>query len=1197
MKPNFALSLSYEGIELLQRTAGGWLSVGAVPFDRPDLDAAIESLRQRALALAPEGITTKLIVPDSEVRFATVLAPGPTDEARRYQIEAEIEGLTPYPLSDLAYDWSVEGDHAQVAIVARDTLREAEEFAAERGLNPVSFVALPGSGQFLGEPFFGQTGASAALVPGGMVQPDADAVRILGKAHAPAAAAPAKPAAPASANQAPASATSTSPPASKSAAEPAAAQPAATQPAVTPDAPRPGAPAQPPAPAQSATAAAPPAPPKPAAPAATVSPALPARALPTSAATPAPAESAEMPSALGDLVRRMGTAMRREQARQETAGAGSPPARTTDSAPPAVAASRSGASAASPVARSGSGGAATALASSFEAERDDPDPRPEAGAVVAFSSRRTAPPPAASQSASPQSSAPGGRLAILPRGGQGAGPGSKPGRGPGMSPDLAKRLKRNSRRAARQTLDKLGLLSAVRRMLGRAPSGASAAALTAGSTARAATMPASLAAALAARSGAEGAGPAAKAMPTNPAAPPAAVPWTPPASTEAPTARSATTVGPVDRGNLTEADALTLFGRRGMPQPEPLLPARVMMVLGATLLVLVAVAVWALYFNRSDTPTTIAQGVGIVSDPVAAPTSADAPIAPPAELPARTAALSEPVPQDVVPADPPPAETAALTEPDTVAPDVAADDAAIAADPDARLEELVREAVTEPQPAEVLDSLPAAEQAAAETAAEPVADPVATLAGAANPDSAQPVETLQPEVTAEASALRLAMPGRLTVPPVDEVQLASLTPPPPFDAVAAGAALPAPQAEPAPASQAEAPVAEAPVAEPEPEVTVTSGRPAVVPAPRPANIFAPPPVDQTQAAPAVAPTAEAAAPEAVVAEAAAQTPAPATTEAQATAPILADDTPRADPALANVRPEPRSARVRALGEALRVVPVETPATTDDGAQTDEQPGRLDQGSLVPDGSPSVTPLLATAAPPPGSSPAPRPGSLVPVALPAPETNAEVTAAVPAPAPVTLGAQAETAPDAETQLAGLPPGGVDLSTLRPQRRPTDLVPDATEAAPAPEQTDTAAAEAVARSLVPSARPRALAARVEAALEAERRRPATATAAAAAAPAAAVPAPAAAAAAPNIPSSASVQQSATQARAISTREANLIGVFGVPSNRRALVRMPNGQVVRLQVGDRFDGGQVSAIGESELRYVRGGRDQVLRIASRG
>ncbi|QRN81291.1 MAG: hypothetical protein JK586_07595 [Nocardiopsis sp. BM-2018] len=75
---------------------------------------------------------------------------------------------------------------------------------------------------------------------------------------------------------------------------------------------------------------------------------------------------------------------------------------------------------------------------------------------------------------------------------------------------------------------------------------------------------------------------------------------------------------------------------------------------------------------------------------------------------------------------------------------------------------------------------------------------------------------------------------------------------------------------------------------------------------------------------------------------------------------------------------------------------------------------------------------------------------------------------------------------------------------------------------------------------------------------------------------------------------MQREATQRRAIRVRNANLIGVFGTSSNRRALVRLSNGRVVRLQVGDSFDGGRVSAIGENELRYQRGGRDRVLRIA---
>ena len=90
-------------------------------------------------------------------------------------------------------------------------------------------------------------------------------------------------------------------------------------------------------------------------------------------------------------------------------------------------------------------------------------------------------------------------------------------------------------------------------------------------------------------------------------------------------------------------------------------------------------------------------------------------------------------------------------------------------------------------------------------------------------------------------------------------------------------------------------------------------------------------------------------------------------------------------------------------------------------------------------------------------------------------------------------------------------------------------------------------------------------------------------------------ASAAAVPSIPSSASVTRAATQTRAINLRQINLLGVMGTPSARRALVRLDNGRVVTVQVGERLDGGQVTAIGESELRYNKRGRDLVLRIAS--
>jgi hypothetical protein len=61
----------------------------------------------------------------------------------------------------------------------------------------------------------------------------------------------------------------------------------------------------------------------------------------------------------------------------------------------------------------------------------------------------------------------------------------------------------------------------------------------------------------------------------------------------------------------------------------------------------------------------------------------------------------------------------------------------------------------------------------------------------------------------------------------------------------------------------------------------------------------------------------------------------------------------------------------------------------------------------------------------------------------------------------------------------------------------------------------------------------------------------------------------------------------------RQVNLIGVYGSPSNRRALVRLSNGRYQKVGVGDSLDGGRVSAIGSSELRYTKRGRPVVLRM----
>jgi hypothetical protein len=59
--------------------------------------------------------------------------------------------------------------------------------------------------------------------------------------------------------------------------------------------------------------------------------------------------------------------------------------------------------------------------------------------------------------------------------------------------------------------------------------------------------------------------------------------------------------------------------------------------------------------------------------------------------------------------------------------------------------------------------------------------------------------------------------------------------------------------------------------------------------------------------------------------------------------------------------------------------------------------------------------------------------------------------------------------------------------------------------------------------------------------------------------------------------------------------LIGVYGRPNARRALVRLANGRYIKVQAGDRLDGGQVAAIGESELRYVKRGRNITISVPS--
>lgn len=221
--------------------------------------------------------------------------------------------------------------------------------------------------------------------------------------------------------------------------------------------------------------------------------------------------------------------------------------------------------------------------------------------------------------------------------------------------------------------------------------------------------------------------------------------------------------------------------------------------------------------------------------------------------------------------------------------------------------------------------------------------------------------------------------------------------------------------------------------------------------------------------------------------------------------------------------------------------------------------------------------------------------------------------VPPTRPAGAAVQPDTAAAVAEALAALPParprtrpenllelrersllGGrtlEELATIRPTRRPDSEQILAARAAGA-EPTELA----IEVSRAPLTRPDGFETIVAAAVAA--RAPATPTPA----PETGQTAPTPVVAAPQtpqpqIPTVASVARQATIEDAINLRRLNLIGTYGQPNDRRALLRLPSGRYVKVQVGDNVDGGQVAAIGESDLRYVKGGRSIVLEVPDGG
>ena len=183
----FALSLSFEGIQLLHRGAGGWRLVGSLGLDTSDLNSDLAALRKTASLIELGGVHCKIIVPNDQLKYLSVSLDAANTKDVHAAARDALKGATPYEVKDLAFDVAQDGDVLHIAAVAYETLAEAEAFAVEHEFNPLCFTAIPGDAGFLGAPDFGLTEhARTLLEPGEVLEPDGIAVVVVGAAEIPA---------------------------------------------------------------------------------------------------------------------------------------------------------------------------------------------------------------------------------------------------------------------------------------------------------------------------------------------------------------------------------------------------------------------------------------------------------------------------------------------------------------------------------------------------------------------------------------------------------------------------------------------------------------------------------------------------------------------------------------------------------------------------------------------------------------------------------------------------------------------------------------------------------------------------------------------------------------------------------------------------------------------------------------------------
>ena len=607
--------------------------------------------------------------------------------------------------------------------------------------------------------------------------------------------------------------------------------------------------------------------------------------------------------------------------------------------------------------------------------------------------------------------------------------------------------------------------------------------------------------------------------------------------------------GPASRKQRTEADSMTIFGAR---QPQRGKPRYLGLILtGILLLFLAIIAAWSSFFLASGTseeavPVATAEpdtAQELPQDEVAAAEAATD-----STLATSDTAAADPDVTDEMLADmqdPADFADAAAAEAGTMA----AEDLAAEADglPETTLAEEMAAAertATDPLP-EADPALPEAAPAGEMVDAAP-AEP-APQAEVAAVEAEPPPEAAPPAPAAaeiEATAAEPTTTRNPTAEPQDEIYLAMVDPRlSTSDAIALSPPIvstdPPPAAQPTPPPygtvykfDAQGLIIPTPEGIITPEgVLLVAGRPSKVPPERPAALDAPAPEPAVAGASEVAATA---APESAAAEPAAP--------AFFADPALKDARPRARPAdLVPATDQQGAAEDPVLDEASdtrvtslrpRLRPPEILARGEEEAAAQAAAASI-AASAVSDAA--VSPLAVAVS----LKPAPRPKDF------SGAVQAAVAAAIRAPEPPAV----EEEPQ---QVAAAAPAPQPVA--KPPAKP---VPEP-QPAPKPE---------------PAAKPKA---EKQPEVHVDE-----------------LDEPDTAGSTPGTSSRSTVAKQATFKRAINLSKTNLIGVYGKSSNRYALVRQSNGRYVKVEVGDRLDGGKVAAISERELRYTKNGKTVTLSM----